>query len=69
MKSFLGGLALASTMALLGGTATPQSSVCLLFPRFEAATVEVVDGDLSHGVHPPRRSLKRQSRAPRALDP
>ena len=43
MKSFLGGLALAMGMALLGGTATPQPSVCLLFPRFESATVDVVE--------------------------
>ena len=43
MKSFLGGLALATGMALLSGTATPPPSVCFVFPRFESATVEVTE--------------------------
>ena len=36
MKSFLGGLALATGMALLNGTVTPPPSVCFVFPKFES---------------------------------
>ena len=44
MKGFLGGLALATVMALLSGASTPSPSVCIVFPRFETAqAVEVPD--------------------------
>jgi len=48
VKSFLGGLALATGMALLNGAVTPLPSVCLLLPNFEfRAAVELTDGDCS----------------------
>ena len=36
MKSFLGGLALATGMALLNGTGTPPPAMCLLLPNIES---------------------------------
>ena len=48
MKSFLGGLALATGMALLSGTATSPPSVCFVFPRFDSvATIEATEDTCS----------------------
>ena len=46
MNTFFGGLVLALGMALLNGTATPASSVCLVFPEFRSpGLVEVANDD------------------------
>jgi len=48
MKSFLGGLVLATGMALLNGATTPLPSVCLLLPDLELrASVDLADDDCS----------------------
>ena len=56
MKSFLGGLALATAMALLSGTATPQPSVCFVFPRFESAVTIAATEDTCSTVCAVRRA-------------
>jgi hypothetical protein len=38
MKSFLGGLTLATVMALLNGATTPPPSACILFPRLDVSS-------------------------------
>jgi hypothetical protein len=48
MKSFLGGLALATGMALLNGASASPPAVCLVLPSFESfAAVELRDDDCS----------------------
>jgi hypothetical protein len=45
MKSFLGGLTLATVMALLNGATTPPPSACILFPRLDERAIAGIPED------------------------
>jgi hypothetical protein len=45
MKSFLGGLTLATIMALLNGATVSPPSACILFPRLDERAIAVVPED------------------------
>lgn len=65
MKSFLGGLTLATIMALLNGATAAPPSACILFPRLdERATVSAPEDACRIACSRSSRASSRQATSP-----